>query len=544
MATVHQPSIAALKRQRTRRLARLGAKVYYLRKRGKDQQLYDLVCEEFVSLGGVYIKFLQGVLFNSPVMRRWHSPNRLKIFEDVESEPMDVISILRDELRPEQLQQIALIQQEPFAAGSFGQVYLGQHVNGKRVVVKVLRPMIRELLRYDLRLLGLFSKRFAAKQYENIHINMNTAVKEFRIATLNETDYGKEAHFARDLYEAYKDHPTFVIPETYLDLCTQHVIVQEYVEGVSGAELLKLKESGGDPVAYVREQNGSDLIAQMRTLGIESLAAAFSLPRVQGDPHPGNVRYMSNDRVGLIDFGISAPAPLNRPAFFGILEEWSHLYQEQGNVASLFEQFLRFFVNDLYRSLKKLSTLIGAPLGMSLPMSSAPAPSANASSSSSGRDLMKEVGRIAQTMFDSAVGTRDVKQILDDGRMMQAFGQIINKDNRFGLIIHLESSEILRAAQTYISQVESFGLRNEVIPQVLAEVVRRVSFEHPDLVHQTDHPVSTARAISIVNRWLERVAVKDPALFRQLLSRINLNKVIHMQSREETTDAQGTAPIH
>ena len=37
---------------------------------------------------------------------------------------------------------------------------------------------------------------------------MNAAMKEFRNATLKETDYVAEAAFANELYATYKDHPT------------------------------------------------------------------------------------------------------------------------------------------------------------------------------------------------------------------------------------------------------------------------------------------------------------------------------------------------
>ena len=101
-------NIAALKRERTKRLARLGARVFYLRKRGREQEMYDLICNEFVSLGGVYVKFMQGVLFQSPVMRRWHSPLRLKIFENLDTQPIDIIGLLHKELSPDDLRKVAL----------------------------------------------------------------------------------------------------------------------------------------------------------------------------------------------------------------------------------------------------------------------------------------------------------------------------------------------------------------------------------------------------------------------------------------------------
>jgi hypothetical protein len=534
------PSITAIKRHRTRRLARLGARVYYLRQRGKEQEMYNLICDEFVDLGGVYVKFLQGVLFNTEVMRRWHSPNRLKIFENLESEKVDVIATLQKELNAEQLRDIALIQPEPFAAGSFGQVYMGQHANGRPIIIKVLRPMIRELLKYDLRLLSMFSKRFAAKQYDNITIKMSSAVKEFRQATLNETDYIAEAHFANDLYQSYKNNPDLVIPETYMNLCTPHIIVQEYVGGISGAELLRLKESYGVNIAdYIREQLGSDIEVQLEKLGTELLCGAFDLPRIQGDPHPGNIRFLPNNQVGLIDFGIAAPSPRNKAAFYGVLREWSMMYNRTGNVSAMFEQFLRFFVNDLYRALKKLSTFMPrmanpAPYRAS-PTETGEANTTPPASHDSSKDLMKEVGRVVQNLFDSALGTRDVDEILQEGRMLQAFGQMVNRGNRLGLVVHLESSEVLRAAQTYISLLETLGYMQTTLPKILNNVTERVRVQHPEIINETERSISTSQAVDTVNRWLERVAIKDPMLFRQLLQRVDLKKA--MNKAKETSDA-------
>jgi hypothetical protein len=528
----------ALKRARTKRLARLATRVYYLRKRGREQEMYNLICDEFVSLGGVYVKFLQGVLFSTPVMKRWHSPSRLHIFEKLDSEPIDVVQLLRQELSEEQLRQITLVQPEPFAAGSFGQVYLAQHANGKQVVVKVLRPLVGELLKFDLRLLGWFGRRFAAKEYSNITIRMSSAIKDFRQATLTETDYVTEAHFAHDLFESYRGHPRFVIPETYLDLCTPHIIVQEFINGISVAELLERKEHGTDPRAYVWQQLGSDLVLQMETLGVECLTSAFSLPRIQGDPHPGNVRLLPDNRVGIIDFGIAAPAPHNKAAFYGILEQWNRVYNEDGDVAGLFEQFMRFFVNDLYRALKKLSVYMPAPPAALQGLQD------QAANKLRNGDMLREVGHVVQNLFEGAMGTHDIQAILSEGRLLSAFGQMVNKNNRLGLVVHLQSSEILRAAQTYVAMIEALGLRNELLPRILEQSVERVQREHSDIIHESDHVLSMSQSLDIVNRWLERVATRDPVLFRTLLKHINVARQVAVPltapastSKEESTHA-------
>src|SRR5207302_3654893 len=131
-------------------------------------------------------------------------PERLKIFENLDQEPLDIMQILTHELNPDQLKQITMVQPQPFAAGSFGQVYYAQHISGKPIIIKVLRPMVRELLKYDLRLISRFAKSFFIKLYKNMQVNIDQAVKEFRESTLRETDYIEEAHFVAELYNIYR----------------------------------------------------------------------------------------------------------------------------------------------------------------------------------------------------------------------------------------------------------------------------------------------------------------------------------------------------
>lgn len=517
-------SIAAIKRNRTAKIARLATQAYYLHRRGQDEKMYNLVCDEFVTLGGIYIKFLQGVLLQSSVMRQWHNPARLNIFENLDREPLDIIATLRQELPPDKLAQIVLVQPQPFAAGSFGQVYYGQHANGKPIIIKVVRPMVRELLKYDLKLLSMFSRAFMARMSKNIDVEVDQAIKDFQIATLRETDYIAEAQFATELFNYYKNHPTFIIPETFTDLSTPNIIVQEFINGLSVAQLIHVQEQGADPKKYVADVLGSDLDVQLQTLGVEAIMGIFKLPRIQGDPHPGNIRLLGNNKIGMIDFGIAAPTPNNKAAFFGVVQGWHDIYSGELNISKLFEQFMRFFVNDLYRALQRLSNLNAKKPG-----------------DEEAENYTMAMGKLAHDAFVKAAGISDVRSLIEDGRIIGIVNQMINKDNRFGLVLKLDASEILRASQTYITLVEALGRRTAVLPYVFTEVVTRVEREHSEFVHEAEESISINDALETVSKWLERVAQRDPDLFRQLVRKVRGSDKVNSsknQSSKKTNSSE------
>ena len=127
------------------------------------------------------------------------------------------------------------------------------------------------------------------------------------------------------------------------------------------------------------------------------------------------------------------------------------IYSNDFEISKLFEQFIRFFVNDLYRALHRL-----ASHNQSMNMGNASQP----------ENYTQEIGKLAQEAFKHAIGVDDIRPLVEDGRILQIMNQVINRDNRFGLVIKLEASEILRATQTYMSLVDTLGRRTVVMPRI------------------------------------------------------------------------------
>lgn len=500
-ATAQAKQIKQIKRYRTKVVLGTATKAYSYHRKKMDAEMHNLIANEFTQLGGVYVKFLQGVLLKSSLMKNWRSPNRLNIFENLESEPLNIQAILQKELSPTKLRQIAGIGPEPFAAGSFGQVYYGQHTDGTPIIIKVLRPMIRETLVFDLKLLGMFIKTFMGK-LRNMQLDIKHAVEDFKRATLRETDYIEEARFADELYQAYKDNPDFVIPKTYLDLCTPNIIVQQYVGGVSIAQLIKFQEQGIDIYEYVKTSLNSDLEQQLVTVGTELIYGIFALPRIQGDPHPGNIKVLENNRVGMIDFGISAQSPREKAAFYNLLSEYARLLRGQVDIPALFGQFLRFFVSDLYKALRRITSVLPGD--------------------KHSNDLTRQMGLVAQRNFEKEMGGGDIDTMIEKGNIISMMNQIVNKGNRFGIIMKIDDSEMLRAAQSYMTLVDSLGGKTTTLPTIFEKALGRVAEDFPEYTQDNPDLPSINRAMETISKWLERVADKDPALFKSFIDKINI----------------------
>jgi hypothetical protein len=68
--------------------------------------------------------------------------------------------------------------------------------------------------------------------------------------------------------------------------------------------------------------------------------------------------------------------------------------------------------------------------------------------------------------------------------------------------------------------VESLGRQDNVLPVVFTSAVERLQDEMPELMNDDHGFANIADALEVVTNWLERVADRDPALFRSLMSKI------------------------
>lgn len=311
----------------------------------KDTEYRRTIFHEFKSWGGVYIKFLQVMAGASKFMEGWGGPQEMEVFSQVPREELNLADYI-------DLANFAKISAEPVAAGSFALVYRGVLVTGEDVAVKVLRPSIRGDLKRDLVILGRLCKFFTRFLPQTL-VNYNEAYTACAKMFVLETDYSREMANQEYFARFYHNHPHIRIPKLYRGLSSDDVIVQEFIPGPTLADVMSRVTFEKSASQLVKELTGSDLWSQITLAGGEALYTAMCADYVYGDPHPGNIILLPENRIALIDFGIIANKPTSHLAFYEFVESYYEILQGKDSFKKLLEASVTCFAPDLSLAMRQ-----------------------------------------------------------------------------------------------------------------------------------------------------------------------------------------------
>lgn len=309
----------------------------------------DTVFTATADLGGLFVKFMQLLALRTEI---FNDDDKLKLITFYDNVPPDTINleqILTTELGSDYKKRIQVIDPNPIAAGSFAQVYKASLTDGTVVIIKIKRPNLKLKTTIDFIMLRMFLFIIEVAYPIGI-IDLQKSYREFRKFTSKELDYKSEVENALYFYEAYKDSTTVVIPKTYKELSTKRLIVQDFVDGISLTEIIRLKAQHQNYKELVYNSLKTNVKTVLRNLGYELSIQGFKYSRVFTDPHPGNVIVLPNDKVALIDFGLISPIPNNKRNQYKLMEiittDITNL-----DTAALGKQVLIFGAEKLYKAI-------------------------------------------------------------------------------------------------------------------------------------------------------------------------------------------------
>ena len=247
----------------------------------------------FERLGPTFVKFGQLLSLRPDLVPKEFSEEFEKLQDHVPPFPYQKVkNIVEGDLQKPLTKLFSSFDKKQLASASIAQVHRAVLKSGKKVVVKVQRPDIKEIIDTDLDI--LFHLAQALEKHFSTMNNYHPVdvVKEFAIWTRKELNFEIEGHNAALLREKLKDNREVVIPRMYPALSSKRVLTMDYIDGLKLSDLTALDKYNINRKKLVMNYVNS-ILEQALLHGL-----------FHADPHPANIFVQKNGKLAYIDYGI------------------------------------------------------------------------------------------------------------------------------------------------------------------------------------------------------------------------------------------------
>ena len=217
-------------------------------RRNRAKQLNGIIAD----LGPAIIKAGQALASRPDLLPSEYLDELQQLQDNVPTFSNEVaFRIVEEELNQNFEEVFELVEKEPIAAASIGQVYKARLLkNGQLVALKIQRPNTEEVVALDLYVLrwwgGVYNKIF---ELLGRNINLQSVMDDFGNLLYAEIDYIAEAANARRFSELYAQDVAIAdvfVPKVYSELTSRKVLTMEWVDGFRLTDSASLEENNLD----------------------------------------------------------------------------------------------------------------------------------------------------------------------------------------------------------------------------------------------------------------------------------------------------------
>ncbi len=262
----------------------------------------EILRKILIELGPVYVKLGQLLSTRPDLLSGRYVETLTALQTNVPPVPWSEVEILIKEELAQPLEDVfSEIDRNAIAAGSIGQVYRAVLTNGQKVALKVQRPGIDKVVAQDISLIKSLAELVSLTEFGK-NFDMVGLAEEFTSALVAELDFTSEAEYTEQLRQnltgsKWFDSQQLVIPQVYNHLTSTKLMTIEWLEGVPILEA-RLPEIRAD----------QDEATQRLEITTVLFRAFFKQVYIDGffhaDPHPGNIFYLQDGRIALLDCGM------------------------------------------------------------------------------------------------------------------------------------------------------------------------------------------------------------------------------------------------
>ena len=206
-----------------------------------------------------------------------------KIIEDALEQPINAI--------------FSEFNETPLASASIAQVHAATLKDGRRMIVKVVRPDIDKIIQRDLGLMYFLARQAEKYSEDGRRLKPTKVVRELQKTLMGELDLMREAANATQLRRNFENSDKLYIPAVEWKYTRDKVMVMERISGIPVSDIDDLRAAKVD-LKWLAESGVEIFFTQV-----------FRDSYFHADMHPGNifVAKTTHDqpaRIMLVDFGI------------------------------------------------------------------------------------------------------------------------------------------------------------------------------------------------------------------------------------------------
>ena len=243
-------------------------------------------------LGPMFVKMGQILANRSEILPQPFCDELRRLRTDVEPVPFAVVhDCLVAEYGCDLNEIFAEIDRKPLGSASLAQVHRARLVSGEDVAIKIQRPGAQQVMAQDIDIMRSIVDIVSHFVKTDQFVDLKGVVEELWQSFREETNFLMEARNLEDFYRFHRGTRGITCPRPYREYCTEHIVVMDYVEGISVADPDQLAAKG-----YDLKRIGSRIVDDYAT---QVLDDGF----FHADPHAGNI-IVKDGEVFFIDMGM------------------------------------------------------------------------------------------------------------------------------------------------------------------------------------------------------------------------------------------------